>query len=448
MDQTHHSSSAQKLDPDRQPICSRLSGFYNLEVPERLRRLAEMMGLSQRDQWQLLQQGLTLQDADMLIENVVGLFAMPVGIATNFRINNRDYLVPMVVEETSVIAAASSAAKLVRDYGNLTAAASGQIMIGQIQIASLPDIDAAQSELLAAKPQLLDVANMQDPVLVKLGGGAIDLETRRVQTESGPMLVAHLLVDARDAMGANAVNTMAETLGPMLADITGGELICQIISNLADRRLVRARMEVAVEALAKAGYSGPDVASRLVKAFHWADADPYRAATHNKGAMNAIDAILLATGNDWRAVEAGAHAYAARSGRYRSITTYRIEDGRLIGEIELPMAVGLVGGVTRLHPVVKVLLKILQVHSASELAEVIAAAGLLQNFSAMRSLVTEGIQRGHMSLHARNLAVLAGARGDLIDRVAKQMIIEGQVRYHRAQEILAKLNGHGESGES
>jgi len=423
------------------PAGSRLPGFYNLRRGERLRRVARLVKLTEEEQNLIRTRALSNEIADQLIENVIGVYGLPLGIVTNLQLNGRDYLVPMVVEETSVVAAASSAAQLVRAHGSITARAEPPLMTGQIQILDCPDRGRAEAALAASKDRLLELANAQDETLLELGGGARDLVPRWVETGQGTMLVVHLHVDVRDAMGANAVNTMAEALGPLVADLTGGVQGCRIISNLSDRRLVRARMEVELEALGKAGFDGQEVGRRIVAAYAWAEADPYRAATHNKGIMNAVDAILLATGNDWRAVEAGVHAFASRDGRYRSLSRFSMEGDRLVGELELPMALGTVGGLTRLHPKVRILLKVIGAESAGELAEVTAATGLLQNFSALRSLVTEGIQRGHMSLHARNLAILAGARGAQISEVADRMVQEDRVRYRRAQEILETLNG-------
>ncbi|MFA6317197.1 MAG: hydroxymethylglutaryl-CoA reductase, degradative [Elusimicrobiota bacterium] len=430
---------------------SRMPGFYKLDVWERLDKLDEWMALPTKEKWALKNETLTAEQADMLIENVIGVFGMPLGLAVNFRINDKDYLIPMAVEETSIVAACSHLAKLIRENGKLTATADPAIMEGQIQLVDLPDIDRAEKDILEAKSRLLQLANKQDQMLVSLGGGAKDYYVRRIKTESGEMLIVHLQVNVVDAMGANAVNTMVETLGPIIAEMTKGELICQIITNLADKSLVRARFDIQVDCLAKGGFSGKQVAERVVKAYHWADADPYRATTHNKGVMNGIDAVILATGNDWRAVEAGCHAYAARTGRYRSLTRYRIEGDRLIGEIEVPMAVGVVGGVTKLHPGVAILLKVLGMPSRRELAEVIASVGLVQNVAAVRALVTEGIQEGHMTLHARNVAYSAGAWGDTAIRIADQMVREGRIRFDRARELLKKMvarpGDHKGSGE-
>lgn len=432
--------SVSKQDSRKQEgVNSRLPGFHRLGIRGRLRRLASIIPLSNREQESMIKGSLPPGIADLLIENVVGTFGLPLGVAANFRINGRDYLIPMVVEETSIVAAASGAARLVRQHGTLTSEASEPLMIGQIQLVGIPDFDRAEEAILEREEKLLALARKQDRTLVELGGGPRELQLRRLDTREGPMLMAHLVVDVQDAMGANAVNSMVEALGPELARLSGGQVICRIVSNLSDRRTVRARMEIPVSALNREDLLGANVAHRIVLASALAEADPYRAATHNKGVMNAVDAVLLATGNDWRAAEAGAHAYAARSGQYSSLTRFQIQDERLIGELELPLAVGTVGGVTRLHPMVKLTHRILRVQTASELAEVAAAAGLLQNFAALRSLVTDGIQRGHMSLHAQNLARSAGARGRLVRRIAERMIREGRVQYDRAREIVRSL---------
>jgi hydroxymethylglutaryl-CoA reductase len=345
------------------------------------------------------------------------------------------------VEESSVVAAASNAARLIRENGTLTAESTDPIMISQIQIVDSQDPKAGKKRSEEKKEDLLRLANKQDPVLVELGGGARDIEVRLLETESGTMIIAHILVDTRDAMGANVVNTMAETLGPIMAEIAGGDVICQIVSNYADKRMVKVKFVLDnVDCLARAGYSGEEAADRIIKAYHFADADPHRATTHNKGVMNGIDGVLIATGNDWRAVEAGVHAYASRDGRYRSVSKYYRDDkGRFVGELEIPLAVGIVGGVTNLHPGVKILLKLINVETSMELARVVAAAGLIQNFAAVWTLATEGIQKGHMTLHARNVAIFAGAFGELAIKVANQMAHEGRVRYDRAKQILKPL---------
>jgi hydroxymethylglutaryl-CoA reductase len=421
---------------------SRFPGFYNLDVWERLDKLGEWYPLTTKEKWTLKTETLTAEKADVMIENVIGVFGLPLGVALNFRINDKDYVIPMAVEETSIVAACSNMAKLIRENGSLTANASHAVMEGQVQLVHPHDPDQAVKDIAEAKERLLLLANKQDRTLVNLGGGARDLYTRRLETESGPMLIVHLAVDVVDAMGANAVNTMVETLGPVLGEIAKAEVVCQIISNLCDKSLVRARVELNCACMRSKTFDGQTVAERILKAYHFADADPYRAATHNKGIMNGIDAVLIATGNDWRAVEAGAHAYAASTGRYRSLTKYRIEGGKLIGEIELPIAVGVVGGVSKLHTGVELLLRLMGMPSRRELAEVVATVGLVQNLAALRALVTEGIQEGHMTLHARNVAYSAGAIGDMAIAVANQMIQEGRIRFDRAREILKKMIAH------
>jgi hydroxymethylglutaryl-CoA reductase len=370
-----------------------------------------------------------------MIENVIGTFQLPLGIAVNFLINGRDYMVPMVIEEPSVVAAASNAARMTREGGGVFAQSTESLMIGQIQLVGIKDPYAARLEVLRNREEILAIANEQDPVLVNLGGGAKDLEARVIETRLGPMLIVHLIVDVRDAMGANAVNTMAEAVAPRLASITGGRYRLRIISNLADKRLVRAWTRIPPEAV-----GGREVAEGIVEAWAFADADPYRAATHNKGIMNGVDAVVIATGNDWRAVEAGAHAYACRFGAYKPLSTWEIDEkGNLVGSLEMPLAVGIVGGATRTNPLARICLKILGVKTARELAEVIGAVGLVQNLAALRALAAEGIQAGHMSLHAKNIAIMAGAVGDEIDQVAEIMVREKCIRLDRAKEILEKL---------
>ncbi|HDD66236.1 MAG TPA: hydroxymethylglutaryl-CoA reductase, degradative [Nitrososphaeria archaeon] len=415
---------------------SRIPGFYKLTPEERLRRVAEFANLTPEEQELLRRFGaLDEATANRMIENVVGVFQLPLGIAVNFLINGRDYLIPMAIEEPSVVAAASNAAKMTREGGGVYTQSTESLMIGQIQLVGVKDPYGARLEVLRNKDEILRIANEQDPVLVKLGGGAKDLEARVIESKLGPMLIVHLIVDVKDAMGANAVNTMAEAVAPRLASITGGRFRLRIISNLADRRLVRAWTRIPVEAV-----GGREVAEGIVEAWAFADADPYRAATHNKGIMNGIDAVVIATGNDWRAVEAGAHAYACRFGAYKPLSTWELDEkGNLVGSLELPLAVGIVGGATRTNPLAKISLKILGVRSARELAEVIGAVGLVQNLAALRALASEGIQAGHMSLHAKNIAVMAGAVGDEIDQVAERMVREKRVRVDRAKEILEEL---------
>ncbi|MEM2187858.1 MAG: hydroxymethylglutaryl-CoA reductase, degradative [Nitrososphaerota archaeon] len=415
---------------------SRIPGFYKLTVEERLRIVAEFAGLSD-EEVELLRRyaALDRETASRMIENVIGTFQLPLGIAVNFLINGRDYMIPMVIEEPSVVAAASNAARMTREGGGVFAQSTESLMIGQIQLVGIKDPHAARLEVLRHRDEILEIANEQDPVLVKLGGGARDLEARVLETRLGPMLIVHLIVDVRDAMGANAVNTMAEAVAPRLASITGGRYRLRIISNLADKRLVRAWTRVPPEAV-----GGKEIAEGIVEAWAFADADPYRAATHNKGIMNGVDAVVIATGNDWRAVEAGAHAYACRYGVYKPLSTWEIDEkGNLVGSLEMPLAVGIVGGATRTNPLARICLKILGVKTARELAEVIGAVGLVQNLAALRALAAEGIQAGHMSLHAKNIAVMAGAVGDEIDQVAEIMVREKCVRVDRAKEILEKL---------
>jgi len=414
---------------------SRIPAFYQLSLDERLRAVAEFSELTQEEAELIKKGGLDLQTANRMIENVIGLFPLPLGIATNFLINGKDYLIPMAIEEPSVVAAASNAAKMARDGGGITAMQGDQLMIGQIQLVNVKNPFAAKMEILKNRDEILATANERDPVLVKLGGGAKDVEVRVISTELGHMVVVHLIVDVKDAMGANAVNTMCEAVAPMIARYVEGSFRLRIISNLADRRIARAYAKVPYESV-----GGKEVARGIVEAYHFAKSDPYRAATHNKGIMNGIDAVAIATGNDWRALEAGAHAYAARNGRYEPLTVWeQTPDGDLVGTIELPLAVGIVGGATRTNPIARTCLKILGVKTARELAEVMAAVGLVQNLAALRALAAEGIQAGHMSLHAKNIAVMAGAVGEEIDLVAEAMVREKNIRVDRAQEILTEL---------
>lgn len=376
-----------------------------------------------------------------MVENVVGVHGLPLGIAVNFRINGRDFLIPMAIEEPSVIAGASYAARLAREGGGFEAHAVEPVMIGQWQILDLADVWSARYKLLAEKEHLLAMANQVDEVIVELGGGARDLEARVFEeTPAGAMLVGYLHFDCRDAMGANTVNTVLERLAPVVEEITGGRVNLRILSNLADHRLARARVIIPADALAAEGLDGRAVVERIREAHALAWVDPYRAATHNKGIMNGVDAVVIATGNDWRAVEAGAHAYAARSGQYRSLSTWTsTRKGDLAGTLEMPLAVGVVGGATRTHPAAQVALKILGVRTARELAEVMVSVGLAQNLAALRALATEGIQRGHMTLHARQVALAAGAAGDEVGTVVERLIAGQVIRVDRATEILAAL---------
>jgi hydroxymethylglutaryl-CoA reductase len=416
------------------------SGFYKLSPKERLAFVKEFSNLTDEEAALLQNTGsLPLDLADRMIENVVGAIPIPLGMGVNFLINDRDYLIPMAIEEPSVVAAASYAAKMVRDGGGFHTSSTPPIMIGQIQAVGIKDPYAAKMRVIKGKEEILRKANDQDPPLVSVGGGARDLDARVISTAQGLMLITELYVDCRDAMGANAVNTMNEAVAPLIERITGGRVYLRIISNLATKRLVRASCVVP-----KKSVGGEEVVDAIVSACAFAAADPYRAATHNKGIMNGIIAVIVATGNDHRAIEAGAHSYAAVSGRYTSLSTWeKNESGDLVGSIELPMAVGLIGGAVKTHPIAKIAVKILGVKSANEFGEVCAAVGLAQNLGALRALANEGIQRGHMSLHARNIAVMAGATGELIDKVAAKMVEERKVRMDRAQELLDKCKATG-----
>jgi hydroxymethylglutaryl-CoA reductase len=419
---------------------SQISGFYKLSLKERAQIVKEFAGLTDEEVDILRSTGsLPLDLADRMIENVVGAIPIPLGIAVNFLINGRDYLIPMAIEEPSVVAAASNAAKMARQKGGFFTSSTEPVMIGQVQAVGIKDPYGAKMAILAAKDEILKKANEQDPILVRLGGGAKDLDVKVVRASTGPMVVTELLVDCRDAMGANAVNTMAEAVAPLIERITRGRVYLRIISNLATKRLARAWTVVAKEAV-----GGEEVVDGILEAYAFAAADPYRAATHNKGILNGIIAVTIATCNDHRAVEAGAHAYAARSGHYGPLTVWeKNKDGDLVGSIELPMAVGIIGGATRVHPVAKVALKILGVKTARELSEVMAAVGLAQNLAALRALAHEGIQRGHMSLHARNVAIMAGATGDLIDLIVERMVEERKVRMDRAKELMEEYREKG-----
>ncbi len=377
---------------------------------------------------------LPIEIADRMIENVIGTFELPIGVATNFLIDGKDYLIPMVIEEPSVVAAASNAAKMARERGGFTTDYTGSIMIGQVQVTKLKNPNAAKFEVLKNKDEIIEKANECDPMLVKLGGGCKDVEARVIDTAMGKMLIVHLLVDVKDAMGANAVNTMCESVAPLIERLTGGKVYLRIISNLATYRLARAKA-----VFDKKVIGGEEVVEGIMNAYAFASADPYRCATHNKGIMNGISALMIATGNDFRAVEAGAHSYAALAG-YKPLTCYEVdEEGNLVGTIELPLAAGTIGGATKVNPLARICLKILGVKTAEELARVAAALGLAQNFAALRALATEGIQRGHMELHARNVAIMAGAVGEEIDRVVEIMVREQKIRLDYAKEVLEKI---------
>lgn len=419
---------------------SRVSGMRDMQPAERLAVLASVAGMGSEDRQLLAGPGaLPLATADGMIENVIGTFELPMGVATNFQVNGRDVLVPMVVEEPSVVAAASFMAKLARSSGGFFTSSSQPLMRAQVQMVGMTDPHGVRHAVLAHRAAIIEVANSKDKVLVGLGGGCQDLEVHVFEhTPRGPMVVVHLIVDVRDAMGANTVNTMAEMVAPLLERITGASVRLRILSNLADLRLARAAVTLSPEQLNTAQYRGEEVIEGILDAYTFAAVDPYRAATHNKGIMNGIDPVIVATGNDWRAVEAGAHAYAARSGRYTSLTHWeKNRAGHLVGTIEVPMPVGLVGGATKTHPLARWALRLMQVGSAQELGEIVAAVGLAQNLAAMRALSTEGIQRGHMALHARNIALLAGAEGEQVQRIAAALVAERNVSVDRAKELLA-----------
>jgi len=423
---------------------SRLPNFRALTPHQRLAEVAAKAELTDAEVGLLAQEGaLPLDTANGMIENVVGKFELPFAVAGYFQINGRDVLVPMAVEEPSIVAAASFMAKLVRESGGFKTSSTGPIMRAQVQVVGVSDPLGARHAILQHRQEIIDIANSRDRVLIGLGGGCRDIEVHVFpDTPRGPMVVAHLIVDVRDAMGANTVNTMAEAVAGRIEQITGGKVRLRILSNLADLRLARASLRIPSSVLTTNEYDGAEVVERMIDAYTFAAVDPYRAATHNKGIMNGIDPVIVATGNDWRAVEAGAHAYACRSGRYTSLTCWeKSNDGELVGTIEMPMPVGLVGGATKTHPLARVALKMLGITTAQELGEVAVAVGLAQNMAAMRALATEGIQRGHMALHARNIAMVAGATGADIDWVVQQMVAAKDVRTDFAIKLLKERHG-------
>ncbi len=417
---------------------SRLEGFYKKTPEERLKIVRDFADLTDEEVSIISNTGaLSVDQADRMIENVIGTMPMTLGIAVNFLINGTDYLIPMATEEPSVVAAASNAAKIARQRGGFTTSSTDPVMIGQIQLTGVSDPEAARSAILKKKDEIIELCNSKDPMLVKYGGGARDVEVRVISTDRGPMVITHILVDCRDAMGANAVNTMAEAIAPLIERITGGKVYLRIISNLAKHRLARAEAVFDRDLI-----GGEEVVEGILEAYEFAKADPFRAATHNKGVMNGISAAVIATGNDFRAIESGCHSYASMTGQYRPLTSYEKDaDGNLVGRIEVPMAVGLVGGATKVHPTARVNVRILGVKTANELGEIFAALGLAQNFAALRALATEGIQRGHMSLHARNIATSVGAIGDEIDKVVEILVRERNVRMDRAEEVLREIRG-------
>ena len=416
---------------------SEVSGFYKLSIEERQRQLVKQLDLTQEDFELMRTLGyFSPSQIDRLIENVVGSYQLPMGLAFNFKINNKDYIIPMVIEEPSVVAAASKIAKIAREKGGFVTNEVKSIMISQIQLTNVKDIDKAKENLSNNKKKILSIANEQDPILNQLGGGAKDLEVREIETRKGKMLILHLLVDVCDAMGANVVNTMAEAVSPYIEDLCEAKIYLRIVSNLATHRIAKCRATFDKNLL-----GGEEVVEGILNAYEFAVADPYRATTHNKGIMNGVVALTLATGNDTRAIEAGAHAYASLSGNYKPLTKFDLDsEGNLVGEIEIPLAFGIIGGITRTHPLARLALKILRVESAGELAQVAAALGLAQNVGALRALASEGIQKGHMALHSRNIAKLAGASEEIIEEVAKRMVKDKKIRVDYAKEIIELIS--------
>ena len=418
-------------------LSSDISGFYKLSLEERQHQLVKLLNLNQEDFELMRTLGyFSPSQIDRLIENVVGSYQLPLGIAFNFKINSKDYIIPMVIEEPSVVAAASKIAKIAREHGGFVSDEVKSIMISQIQLTKVKDIDKAKENIAKHKEKILSIANEQDPLLNQLGGGAKDLEVRELETKKGKMLILHLLVDVCDAMGANVVNTMAEAVSPYIEDICNAKIYLRIVSNLTTHRIAKSRAVFDKNLL-----GGEEVVEGILNAYEFAVADPYRATTHNKGIMNGIVALTLATGNDTRAIEAGAHAYASLGGSYKPLTKFDLDsDGNLVGEIEIPLALGIIGGITKSHPMARLALKILKVGSAGELAQVAAALGLAQNVGALRALASEGIQKGHMALHSRNIAKLAGASDEIIEEVANRMIKDKKIRVDYAKEIIELIS--------
>jgi hydroxymethylglutaryl-CoA reductase len=423
---------------------SRLPGFYKVTVEERRELLREATGVSISSMESSLEGGgLDVRTADKFVENVLGTYALPYGVALNVRVNGRDHVVPMVVEEPSVVAAASNAARMVLAGGGFTAEVDPPLMIGQVQLIDVEDADAAMDAILAARPEILQIANDAVGGLVARGGGARDLEVRRIGAASERMLVVHVVVDCRDAMGANLVNTVAEAVADRLADVARAKVGLRILSNLCDLRRVRVECRVPVAAVATSDIAGAQVADGIVNASRFAELDAYRAVTHNKGIMNGVDAVVIATGNDWRSVEAGAHAYAARNGTYEPLSTWRRRGNDLVGMMELPLALGTVGGTLRVHHAARLSLEVLGVKSAGEVAMIAAAVGLASNLAALRALATDGIQRGHMGLHARTVALAAGATGDLVDQVAALIVEARDITLDGAKRAIGVLSHRG-----
>lgn len=422
-------------------ITSRIPGFYKMSIEEKKRRIIELFNLEEDDE-QLLFSNVSLPEevADKMIENVVGTFSLPLGLGLNFLINDKDYIIPMAVEEPSIVASASYMAKIVREAGGFKTESTDRIMIGQIQVVGCSDFNAAKDAILREKEMLIDAANDAYPSMKARGGGAKDLEVRIINegdSKYSQMLIVHIFVDTRDAMGANIINTMAESIAPVVEHLTKGKVYLRILSNYAIHSLAKATCVVPPHLLKTGEFTGEEVRDGIIRAYEFAASDPYRAVTHNKGIMNGIDPVIIATGNDWRAVEAGAHAYASRSGQYSSMTVWSKDDeGNLVGELELPMSLGIVGGASRVHPMAKLAYKLLRVQSAKELAEVIVAVGLAQNMGALKALVTDGIQKGHMALHSRSVAMAAGAKGELVDLIAKKLIESGEIRVGYAKKLM------------
>jgi hydroxymethylglutaryl-CoA reductase len=425
---------------------SRLPGFYKITVEERRALVAEVTGVDTREMAEALDGGgLDAETADKFVENVLGTYALPYGVALNVRVNGLDHVVPMVVEEPSVVAAASNAAKMVRAGGGFVAEVDEPVMISQIQLIDVPDVEAAEVALLAHRAEIVALADRSIPGLCSRGGGTRGIEVRRLGTAADRMMVVHLLVDCRDAMGANLVNTVAEAVAPRLAELSGGRFGLRILSNLCDKRCVRITCKVPKDALATDDMDGDEVLDGIVNASRFAELDPYRAATHNKGIMNGVDAVVIATGNDWRAVEAGAHAFAARSGTYGPLAIWRREGDFLVGKLEMPMSLGTVGGTLRVHPGARASLRILDTTNAGDLATIAAAIGLASNLSAVRALASDGIQRGHMGLHARAVALAAGATGDDVERVAALIVEARNITLEAAKRALEVLAAQGEA---
>jgi len=416
---------------------SEFSGFYKLPLEERQHQLVKRLNLNQEECELMRTLGyFSPSQIDRLIENVVGSYQLPMGLAFNFKINSKDYIVPMVIEESSVVAAASKIAKIARVHGGFVSDEVKSIMISQIQLTNVKDIDKAKEDIAKNKEKILSIANEQDPILIQLGGGAKDLEIREIETRKGKMLIIQLLVDVKDAMGANVVNTMAEAVSPYIEDICNAKIYLRIVSNLATHRVAKSRAVFDKNLL-----GGEEVVEGILNAYEFAVADPYRATTHNKGIMNGIIALALATGNDTRAIEAGAHAYASMSGCYKPLTKFDVDsEGNLVGEIEIPLAFGIIGGITRSHPMTRLALKILNVESSGELAQVAAALGLAQNVGALRALVSEGIQKGHMALHSRKIVKLASVSDEILEEAAKRMITDKKIRVDSAKEIIEVIS--------